>query len=475
MASSLPIDISILEDQVIEVTEMEDAMEECMMFVKKLSETSLTEMEKEKLKLQELLQKAEKEMKNMKQALKRSCSKRDEWRDKCLSERDAKGHIERQLKEAKQRMQKMEATIDENKNSLKSLHQQKTRSTETIKELKERISAQKSAKELLEDELAIVKKSLAEVEKESEELRKRLFEECQQSQNRKDQDEDHVIDLQTQLMEGKRRFQSLEKEYSERVSLLEEKLVEQQQINKDLSEEAENHISELEEKVKRGDISLSQVEGYNEELRTKLMKTEKDVENLENRLHEAREENEIAIGLKDKRIRDLIEELNDRKKPAEHTSENDDAKSGVSSRKGPIKDGDTNPSDYGETAGKEETKSWANMVEEESLNELEQKYNRLLEEHGVMQRQFAHLKKHRNQILRENNELHYHVQMATLQLASGNTRFRQQMDQFRVRLQVAESMYEDKVLECNMLDNQLKQLYNGDVYPGEMYPGPGYV
>ena len=123
-----------------------------------------------------------------------------------------------------------------------------------------------------------------------------------------------------------------------------------------------------------------------------------------------------------------------------------------------------------------ESKSWANIVDEESLQELQEKYDKLLEEHAVIQRQFAHLKKHRNQVLRENNELHYHVQMATLQLASGNTRFRQQMDQFRVRLQVAESMYEDKVLECNMLDSQLKQVYTGEMYAGEVvYPGPGYV
>lgn len=124
-----------------------------------------------------------------------------------------------------------------------------------------------------------------------------------------------------------------------------------------------------------------------------------------------------------------------------------------------------------------ESKSWANIVDEESLQELQEKYDKLLEEHAVIQRQFSHLKKHRNQVLRENNELHYHVQMATLQLASENTRFRQQMDQFRVRLHVAESMYEDKVLECNMLDSQLKQVYSSEIYAGPdvVYPAPGYL
>ena len=126
--------------------------------------------------------------------------------------------------------------------------------------------------------------------------------------------------------------------------------------------------------------------------------------------------------------------------------------------------------------GQTESRSWANIVDEETVQEIQERYDKLLEEHSVIQRQFTHLKKHRNQVLRENNELHYHVQMATLQLASGNTRFRQQMDQFRVRLQVAESMYEDKVLECNMLDSQLKQVYGGEMYAGEVvYPGPGYV
>lgn len=478
MASSLPIDISILEDQVIEVTEMEDAMEECMMFVKKLSETSLTEMEKEKLKLQELLEKAEKEMKNMKQALKRSCSKRDEWRDKCLLERDAKGHLDRQLKDAKQRVQKMEVTVEESKNSVKCLQQQKNRSADTVKELKERISAQRSAKELLEDELSEVKESLTEAEKESEELRKRLFEECQHSMSRMDEDEDRVIDLETQLSDEKHRFESLEKESAERTSLLEEKLTEQQVINKRLSEEAETHVSELEQKVKKSDASVTQMERYNEELRSKLAKAEKDVENLEERLREVREENEIVVGQKDKRIRELNGELKERKAVAavsknSSNSANDGLKKG--SVESGVKQKECVPEKTEGKTEKVESKSWANMVDEESLNELGQKYNRLTDDHAVMQRQFAHLKKHRNQILRENNELHYHVQMATLQLASGNTRFRQQMDQFRVRLQVAESMYEDKVLECNMLDNQLKQLYNGEVYPTEVYPAPGYV
>ena len=474
MANSLPIDISILEDQVIEVTEMEDAMEECMMFVKKLSETSLTEMEKEKFKLQELLEKAEKEMKNMKQALKRSCSKRDEWRDKCLLERDTKAHLDRQLKEAKQRMQKMETAIDENKNNLKTLQQQKNRNAEAVKEMKERISAQRSAKGLLEDELAEMKKSLAELEKENEELREKLFKECQKSSSRRDQDEDRVIDLETQLAERKQRFQSFEKECFEKIKHVEEKLVEQQTINKRLSEEAEVDISAMEDKVKTGDDSLSRVRRCNEELRTKLAKAEKDVENIEGHLREVREENEIAVAQKEKRIRDLIEELKDRKAATEDFSENEGATFGNTARKGSA-DAKMAGEEGKKEKEKEESKSWANVVEEETLSEMEQKYNGLVEEHNITQRQFAHLKKHRNQILRENNELHYHVQMATLQLASGNTRFRQQMDQFRVRLQVAESMYEDKVLECNMLDNQLKQMYNGEVYPGEVYPAPGYV
>ena len=308
-STSLPVDISILEDQVIEVTEMEDAMEECMMFVKKLSETSLTEMEKEKQKLQELLQKAEKEMKNMKQALKRSCSKRDEWRDKCLFERDGKTHVDRQLKDAKQRIQKMESVLEEHKSSLKNLQQQKTRSAETVKDLKEKIAAQKTTKKQLDDELGEVKTTLEKVKAENEELQKRLFSESQKSMQRANAGDDQLAGLKTQLAREKTKFESLEKECAEKICHFEEKLGEQQDINKRLSDEAEAHISDLQGKLSISEDRVTQLEERNEELRMKLSNAENDSEQLEGNLQKVRSENEIQVNQKDTRIHDLLEEL----------------------------------------------------------------------------------------------------------------------------------------------------------------------
>jgi chromosome segregation ATPase len=308
-STSLPVDISILEDQVIEVTEMEDAMEECMMFVKKLSETSLTEMEKEKQKLQELLQKAEKEMKNMKQALKRSCSKRDEWRDKCLFERDGKTHVDRQLKEAKQRIQKMESALEEHKSSLKNLQQQKTRSAETVKDLKEKITAQKTTKQQLDEELGEVKTALEKVKAENDELQKRLFNESQKSMHRTNAGDDQLAGLKTQLAREKTKFESHEKECGEKIRHLEEKLDEQQAINKKLSDEAEAHISELEGKLSISEDALAQLEKRNEELRTKLSNAENDSEKFEGNLQKVCSENDIVVNQKDTRIRELLAEL----------------------------------------------------------------------------------------------------------------------------------------------------------------------
>jgi chromosome segregation ATPase len=337
-STSLPVDISILEDQVIEVTEMEDAMEECMMFVKKLSETSLTEMEKEKQKLQELLQKAEKEMKNMKQALKRSCSKRDEWREKCLFERDGKTHVDRQFKDAKQRIQKMEAVIEEQKNSAKTWQQQKSRSAETVKDLKEKIAAQKTAKQQFEDELCVVKTNLGKVKAENDELQKRLFNESQKSMHRANVGEDQLAGLKTQLAHEKTKFESFEKECAERIRHLEEKLAEQQAINKRLSDEAEAHISELEGKLCTSEDTVTQLEKCNEELRIKLSNAENDSEQFEGRLQKVRSENEIAVNQKNKRIHELVDELKETKERlkdievrAEKESSRNDAKvSGIS-------------------------------------------------------------------------------------------------------------------------------------------------
>ncbi len=312
-STSLPVDISILEDQIIEVTEMEDAMEECMMFVKKLSETSLTEMEKEKQKLQELLQKAEKEMKNMKQALKRSCSKRDEWRDKCLFERDGKTHVDRQLKDAKQRVQKMEAAIEEHKSNLKGLQQQKTRSAETVKDLKEKIAAQKTTKQQLDDELCETKTTLGKVKAENDELQKRLFNVSQKSIHRANAGEDQLAGLKAQLAHEKTKFESLEKDCDERIRHLEEKLTEQQAINKRLSDEAEVHISELEGKLSISENTVTQHEKRNEELRTKLSNAENDSEKFEGHLQKVRSDNEIVVNQKDARIHELVEELKETK------------------------------------------------------------------------------------------------------------------------------------------------------------------
>lgn len=311
---SLPVDISILEDQVIEVTEMEDAMEECMMFVKKLSETSLTEMEKEKLKLQELLQKAEKEMKNMKEALKRSCSKRDEWRDKCLFERDGKTHADRQLKDAKQRLQKMEVILEEHKNSVKNLQQHKARSVETVKDFKEKVAAQKSAQQQLEDEVATVKTMLKKVKAENDELQKRLFNESQKSMFRVNAEEDQVSGLSMQLAQEKTKFESFKQECTEKILHLEGKLTEQQALNKRLSNEAEMHISELEAKLNLSEGTVIRLEKYNEELRVQLSNAEKDSEHFEGRLKKVRSENEIAVSQKNKKIHELVDELKETKK-----------------------------------------------------------------------------------------------------------------------------------------------------------------
>ena len=312
-STSLPVDISILEDQVIEVSEMEDAMEECMMFVKKLSETSLTEMEKEKNKLQELLQKAEREMKNMKQALKRSCSKRDEWRDKCLLERDGKTHADRQLKDAKQRIQKMEALLEEQKTSLKNLQQQKIRSAETVKDLKDKITAQKNAKQQLDDELAEVKTTLQKAIAENDELQKRLFDESQKSMHRANAEEEQLAALKTQLVNEKAKFETFEEESAERTRHLEENLAKQQAINKRLSDEAEAHMSELEGKVSIAEGTVTRLEKRNEELRANLSNAQKDSEQFEGRLKRVRSENDLMVNQKDKRIHELVEELKETK------------------------------------------------------------------------------------------------------------------------------------------------------------------
>ena len=326
-STSLPVDISILEDQVIEVTEMEDAMEECMMFVKKLSETSLTEMEQEKKKLQELLQKAEKEMKNTKQALKRSCSKRDEWRDKCLLERDGRAHVDRQLKDSKQRIQKMEAVIEEQKNSVKSLQQQKSRSSELVKDLKDKIAAQKTAKEKLESELTDVKATMGKITADNDVLQKRLYEESQKSLHRANAEEDKLAELKTQLALEKSKFESFEKDCAEQIRHLEEKLTEQQGINKRLSDEAEAHISELDGRLNISENTVLQLEKCNEELRVKLSNTLKNSEQFEGDLQRVRSENEIVVNKKDKRIHELIEELKDTKKKLKNNETQTDEQS----------------------------------------------------------------------------------------------------------------------------------------------------
>ena len=57
MADEAKKDMSIVEDNVLEVYEVEDgALQECMMFVKKLSETSLRELETERNNLKRYLQ-----------------------------------------------------------------------------------------------------------------------------------------------------------------------------------------------------------------------------------------------------------------------------------------------------------------------------------------------------------------------------------------------------------------------------------
>lgn len=315
--ASLPVDISILEDQVIEVTEMEDAMEECMMFVKKLSETSLTEMEKEKLKLQELLQKAEKEMKNMKHALKRSCCKRDEWRDKCLMERDGKMFVERQLKETKQRIQKLETATEEHKNALK---QHKTRSAEVVKDLKEKLGFQKTVKLQMEDKLCQVQNNLKELNEKNEELQKQLFDKTQEKIQNDSEYEHQIQTLKTQISQEKTNHETVEDERNEQVCRLQEKLAEGQEINKKLSIEADAHVSELEEKLKRSEEQVKNLKKFNDDLSAKLTKVRNDSEKFDARLEKVLSEKAIQCSERDTRIDDLLDEL---KKTKESMKDNE--------------------------------------------------------------------------------------------------------------------------------------------------------
>ena len=69
------------------------------------------------------------------------------------------------------------------------------------------------------------------------------------------------------------------------------------------------------------------------------------------------------------------------------------------------------------------------------------------------------------------------MSMAGVQLAVTNQKFQRQLEHFRSQLNMAEHLYREKMMECNILDVQLKHLMNSNSGAQQGYdyvisPGP---
>ena len=118
MADEGEKDMSIVEHDVLEVYEVKDnALQECMMFVKKLSETSLRDLETERNNLNDLLTEAEKEVTKLKTSLKTANGNVEELSATVKSEKEQRLQVEELLQTAQTTVSELKGELQQSTDS----------------------------------------------------------------------------------------------------------------------------------------------------------------------------------------------------------------------------------------------------------------------------------------------------------------------------------------------------------------------
>ena len=485
MADEGKKDMSIVEDQVLEVYEVQDgALQECMMFVKKLSETSLRDLESDRNNLNDLLKEAEKEVTNLKISLKTANGNVDELKATVKVEKEERLKLEDRLRIVAVMADELKIELRQSKESATALQKLNQERGDALMGAEEVVAKLKAEKDSLKMELENLQHLRSQDEEETSVVHQRLLKEQKKTFQIEEQHEEVVAQLNEELTEAKKKLLFQKEQADAEIAQLRQKLDLEQRMNESLSNEADNFVNDIKKQLvkvtrENADIqasketALDRLNTAEEEISTlrrklneekqrreKLFQDNKaDLEEAKSQLEKATTENKFLKTEKEA-IEKTLESVEGEKKElvcrdAELQESVEAARREIVSLQEELQTLKTSQKIQGEDT-KEADDSWANRVD--AAEDWEQKYKELEGEQETLQKQFTQVRKHRNRVLRENGGLRRQMSMAGAQLAVTNQKFQRQLQHFRTQLNMAEHLYREKMLECSILEVQLKHL-----------------
>lgn len=485
MADEGKKDMSIVEHDVLEVYEVQDgALQECMMFVKKLSETSLRDLETERNNLNDLLTEAEKEVTNLKTSLKTANGNVEELTATVKAEKEQRLKVEELLQTAQTTAGELKSELQQSKGSAAALQKLNQEKCDALTEAQEMIATFTVEKNALQEELKTLQRLRSQDEEKANTIHQRLLKEQEKILQIEEEHEEEVTQLNKELTELQKKLSSIKEQAAAELAQLGLKLDLEQKMNESLSNEADSCVDDIKKQLvkvtrENGEIQaskLSALERLNtaeEEILTLRRKLNEEkqrreelyqdnkvnIEEAKRQLEKKISENELLTTEKEE-IEKKLDSLEDEKKEllcraAELQESMEVARCEVGSLQEELEALRVSHKVQGEHS-EEPGYSWANRVDE--AEDWEQKYRELEIEQETLQKQFTQVRKHRNRVLRENGGLRRQMSMAAAQLAVTNQKFQRQLQHFRTQLNMAEHLYREKMLECSILEVQIKHL-----------------
>lgn len=486
MADEGEKDVSIVEHNVLEVYEVQDgALQECMMFVKKLSETSLRDMETERNNLNDLLAEAEKEVTKLKTSLKTANGNVEELSATVQSEKEKRLEVEELFQTAQTTVGELKSELQQSMESAvawQKLHQEKCDALTEAQEMIAKFTVEKNA---LQEELKTLQHLRSQDEKEAHAIHQRLLKEKEKILKIEEEHEEEVTQLHKELTELQKNFTSIKEEAAAELAQLRLKLDLEQKMNETLSNEADSCMDDIKKQLVTVTRENGEIQASKQSVLDRLNTAEEDISTLRRKLNEEKQrreelyqdnkatieeaksqlekkisENEFLTTEKEENEKKL-DSLEEEKKKllcrvAELQENFEAARCEVGSLQEELEAVRVSHKMQGEHNEEPGYQSWANRVDEEE--DWEQKYRELEIEQETLQKQFTQVRKHRNRVLRENGGLRRQMSMAAAQLAVTNQKFQRQLQHFRTQLNMAEHLYREKMLECSILEVQIKHL-----------------
>lgn len=485
MADEGKKDMSIVEHEVLEVYEVQDgALQECMMFVKKLSETSLRDLESDRNNLNDLLAEAEKEVTKLKTSLKTANGNVEELTATVKAEKEQRLKVEKLLPTAQVTADELKTELRQSKESAAALQKLNQEKNDALTEAKEMIDKLTTEKDALQQELETLQRLRSQDEEETNTIHQRLLKEQEKILLIEEEHEEEATRLNKELSELQKNLSSLKEQTATEVAQLRQKLELEQRMNESLSNEADSCVDDIKKqlvKVTRdnGEIqastksALDRLNTAEEEivaLRRKLSEEKQrreelyqddkaNIEQVKSQLEKKILENELLTTEKEENEKKLHSLECEKKELVCRTTELQESTEAICCEVVNFQDElealKSSQKMHGEHS-EEAADSWANRMDEEE--DWEHKYRELEIELEALQKQFTQVRKHRNRVLRENGGLRRQMSMAAAQLAVTNQKFQRQLQHFRTQLNMAEHLYREKMLECSILEVQLKHL-----------------